>query len=316
MLLSFSYFPENTAWHVLAAFFIFWLGAILASFAITAAQRAVRGESFVKGRSHCDSCQTTLDVAYLFPIISWLALKGRCAFCRAPIPVILPVFEACAAFFFCGLYLTHGFSPVLAGSLILLTPLCYLAVSDIERGIIPDKVLLPLAAAVFLCKWLLGASPLSMLLYGLGAAIFLLGVRWYWKRGRSRIAIGMGDIKLIVLLAFLAEKNIFLLTALAPMLACFSAAWVYCRTAAERNLAAACCEKAPVADAGTGSVAETAAQSDTGAAGTECQAAGTALRTASDARSGEGAGSDDLLPATIPYAPWLIISLVPFAFLV
>ena len=210
-----------TPWlHTLCAMAALLFGALLGSFALTAGRRYAKGEGFVLGRSHCDACQKPLRFQDLVPVLGYLALKGRCHFCKAQIPLLYPVFEFGSGLFFLFAYLSLGLSPTLLGVALVFTPLVMLAVHDFEKEIIPDALLLPLMIAVFLYKWLLlGTSPLAMGLSGLGAALFFLGLRWYGKRVKSRIVLGLGDVKLGILLGFFALENVFLVSALGSFLA-------------------------------------------------------------------------------------------------
>ena len=67
------------------AFFSFWLGACIASFLNVVIWRAPRGESIVSPPSHCPKCNSPIKWYQNIPILSWLALRGKCANCRAPI---------------------------------------------------------------------------------------------------------------------------------------------------------------------------------------------------------------------------------------
>ena len=64
----------------------FLFGACIFSFLGVVADRLPRGEGTVKGRSHCTACGRVLTVAELIPCVSFLALRGRCKGCGAPIP--------------------------------------------------------------------------------------------------------------------------------------------------------------------------------------------------------------------------------------
>lgn len=64
----------------------FALGASIFSFLGVVIWRLPRGESVVKGRSHCPACGRTLSAAELVPCLSFLAQGGRCRGCGARIP--------------------------------------------------------------------------------------------------------------------------------------------------------------------------------------------------------------------------------------
>ena len=205
-----------TPWlHTLISGAMLLFGALLGSFALTAGMRYAKGEGFVLGRSRCDVCKKTLRLRDLVPVLGFISLRGRCHFCKAPISLLYPIFEFCSGLFFLFAYLSLGLSPTLLGIALVFVPLVLLAVHDLEKEIIPDAILLPLMAAVFCYKWLiLVTSPLSMALAGLGAALFFYGLRWYGKRVKSRIVLGLGDVKLGILLGFFTLDNVFLVSAL------------------------------------------------------------------------------------------------------
>lgn len=70
------------------------LGACIGSFVNAATLRYSKGESFVKGRSRCPACGTTLRWFELVPLVSFLVLRGRCRGCKAKISWRYPAVEA------------------------------------------------------------------------------------------------------------------------------------------------------------------------------------------------------------------------------
>ena len=68
-------------------------GAIFASFITCTAWRVVRGEDWMLGHSHCDTCGHELSTADLFPIISYIALKGKCRYCGTKLSWQYPMVE-------------------------------------------------------------------------------------------------------------------------------------------------------------------------------------------------------------------------------
>ena len=77
--------PAGTMGEFLFPFLLCVTGALVGSFAGASALRIARGDSVVTGRSRCDSCGRVLHPADLVPILSFVALAGRCRTCRAPI---------------------------------------------------------------------------------------------------------------------------------------------------------------------------------------------------------------------------------------
>ena len=86
------------------------LGAVLASFVGCAVARSLAGQSFLTGRSHCDSCGHVLGPFELVPIFSWLRQKGRCRWCGAKIPARCPITEGLTAAAFGAFVWRYGVS--------------------------------------------------------------------------------------------------------------------------------------------------------------------------------------------------------------
>lgn len=73
------------------------LGAALGSFVALVVDRTRRRESFVRPPSHCAVCKTPLAPWDNVPVVSWLALRGRCRFCKAFIPLHVVLLEVAGA---------------------------------------------------------------------------------------------------------------------------------------------------------------------------------------------------------------------------
>lgn len=299
-----------TPWlHTLISGAMLLFGALLGSFALTAGMRYAKGEGFVLGRSHCDACKKTLRLRDLVPVIGYFALQGKCHHCKAPISLLYPVFEFCSGLFFLFAYLSLGLSPTLLGIALVFVPLVLLAVHDLEREIIPDVILLPLMVAAFCYKWLiLGTSPLSMALAGLGAALFFLGLRWYGKRVKSRIVLGLGDVKLGILLGFFTLDNVFLVSALGSFIA-----GIYAIGLVRYREREGMTEKDKASMQETGAEEATADPCNTSPLQKlrKEQEEQERVREKEEARQRREALWENL---EIPLAPWLIMALIPFVF--
>ena len=85
---------------VLVIVFAAIFGALVGSFLNVVLWRVPRGESIVTPGSHCPSCETYLRWYELVPVLSWVALRGRCRTCGVHISARYPLVElACAALF-------------------------------------------------------------------------------------------------------------------------------------------------------------------------------------------------------------------------
>ncbi len=76
------------------------LGLLIGSFANVAVYRIPRGESLIKPRSHCVSCDRELSAFENVPVISWVLQKGRCRGCGVRISARYPVTELLTAVVF------------------------------------------------------------------------------------------------------------------------------------------------------------------------------------------------------------------------
>lgn len=74
--------------------FLFALGACVGSFINVIVWRLPRGQSIVRPPSHCPQCNTPLAWYDNIPVLGWIALGGRCRYCRRPISIRYPMVEA------------------------------------------------------------------------------------------------------------------------------------------------------------------------------------------------------------------------------
>jgi leader peptidase (prepilin peptidase) / N-methyltransferase len=193
-------------WALLA----FVAGAVAGSFVTVVAHRLPRGEGFVRGHSRCPRCGSEIAAYDNVPIVSWLLLRGRCRHCGGPISPRYPIAEAGLGALYAGTVLALGTDDAaeLALGLVLCTVLAAIALTDLERRIIPNRIVLAGAVAgvaIVLVGDLgdLGERALAVAIAG-GA---LLVLAFLYPRG-----MGMGDAKLVAMMA------IYLGRAIAPAL--------------------------------------------------------------------------------------------------
>ena len=220
---------------ILGTIFAGLLGLAFGSFLNVCLSRWPHGESVVRPGSHCRNCDHSLAWWENVPLVSWLALRGRCRKCGAAISWRYPLVELAVGalwsvqawqflrdsspdmFFWDVHHLFHH--PELLGLQIgwaifpwLLTAL---AVLDAENLWLPDWLTLPGILLGFICTVLRTRAhyeferpnPPILLggldcLYGiLIAAALILLIRWLYKLIRKREGIGLGDAKLMAMLA-------------------------------------------------------------------------------------------------------------------
>lgn len=224
---SVSPFHENVALWTL----LFALGTALGSFAGVCASRIPAGMSVVSPPSRCESCETPLRAFHNVPIISWLFLGGRCAYCKSRIPAELPLVEIVCGGLALALYGKFGLSVEFVFYLAFSLSLVVVTLIDARHLVIPDAVTIPGTAAGLVLgairtDWrALEAAVLSPGLEGfllsvpnaeildslagalLGGGIFFLVARAY-RAARKTEGLGMGDVKLVSMLgAFLGAEG-------------------------------------------------------------------------------------------------------------
>ena len=173
------------------------LGACWGSFAATLSDRWPQGRSVVQPRSHCEACRRTLSVRDLIPVLSYIALRGRCRNCQAPIARRYPLIEVASA------------SIGLVSGLLLPTPdsfwvavlgwqLLLLAILDAEHFWLPNRLVALLAASGLCVAALAGPERLLTALIGAAAGFTaLFAIAYLYKRIRGRTGLGGGDPKLL-----------------------------------------------------------------------------------------------------------------------
>ena len=122
------------------------VGLAIGSFLNVLIYRMPRGESVVSPGSRCPSCGTPLRWYHNLPLVSWIALRGRCASCRAWIGWQYPLVEAATAGIWAGNVAAYGVEPQAARAIAFLTILLAIAVTDARSYIIPDELSLGGAA--------------------------------------------------------------------------------------------------------------------------------------------------------------------------
>lgn len=95
---------------IIIAIFVFFYGISIGSFLNVVIYRIPLKKSVSKGRSYCPICSTTLKWYDLVPIISYIALKGKCRYCGARISQQYPIVESITGLGFVLLYLYFGFN--------------------------------------------------------------------------------------------------------------------------------------------------------------------------------------------------------------
>jgi leader peptidase (prepilin peptidase)/N-methyltransferase len=192
------------AFLLIPASFALVVGAAVGSFLNVVAYRLPRGESLVSPGSRCPSCGTAIRPRDNVPVLGWLLLRGRCRDCRVAISARYPLVEAlCAALAVAVVASKHSAHDIALG-LALVAILVPIALIDLERRIIPNKITLPAAVAALAIGAATRPSGVAeQLIAGAASGGFLLIFVLAYPRG-----MGMGDVKLAAVMGLFLGRHV------------------------------------------------------------------------------------------------------------
>jgi leader peptidase (prepilin peptidase) / N-methyltransferase len=196
------------------------LGLALGSFVNVLIVRLPVGDSVLRPGSRCPRCGSRVRRIHNVPVVSWLALRGRCASCHARIGWRYPVVELVTAAIWVGHAAIWGTTPKALSGALLLTFLLAIAIIDARHFLIPDELSLGGLAVGFLLSILPGPPSVPESASGSivgGGLLWIVAIVGSAALGRE--AMGGGDIKLMAMLgAFLGWQGALLTVFLGALL--------------------------------------------------------------------------------------------------
>ncbi len=186
------------------------VGLVVGSFMNVIIYRLPRKESTIRPRSRCPACGEPIRALDNIPVVSWLALGGKCRHCKTAISARYPLIEALTGSLFAACVARFGFSTQALAATVFCCLMVVLAAIDLEHFLLPDRLTLPgIAVGLALQPWLPGATLLDAVigaLCGAGALILLINV-WFWLRDEE--SMGLGDVNMLAMIgAFLGWKGV------------------------------------------------------------------------------------------------------------
>jgi leader peptidase (prepilin peptidase)/N-methyltransferase len=168
------------------------VGVAVGSFLNVCIDRIPAGLSLVSPPSHCPSCQTRLRFADLAPVVSYVALRGRCRYCSARIGARSPIVELTTGMLFMLIWTAYG--PSYQGFALMAYASLFLVVfvTDLESQIIPNLVVLTGFVAAFAVASFWPELGPARAAVGAGAGFGLM-LALYLIPGA---VVGEGDVKL------------------------------------------------------------------------------------------------------------------------
>jgi leader peptidase (prepilin peptidase)/N-methyltransferase len=157
--------------------------------------------NLVKPCSECPHCKYKITALESIPIISYLALRGRCSQCNTSISLRYPIMEALTGIMsgFIAWHFGYGFITVAA--LIFVWSMIALAFIDLDTQLLPDEVTLPLLWIGLLINLGNGFTDISSAVIGAASGyIFLWLIYWCFKIATGKEGMGYGDFKLLAVI--------------------------------------------------------------------------------------------------------------------
>lgn len=182
---------------IILLFFIF--GTIFGSFYNVVGYRIPKGESLLYPSSHCTKCNHKLKPLELIPIFSFLIQGGKCKKCKDKISWFYPIFEFSSGLLFAFSYIVFGFSLECLLSIVFISMLLIIIISDYQTMIIPDSILIVFSILIIIIKFfIVGISGVGIsILHALGSFIFMLLLKLFGDFLFKKESMGGGDIKLM-----------------------------------------------------------------------------------------------------------------------
>lgn len=174
---------------------VFLFGLSIGSFINAWSFRYGTGHS-IMSPSSCFSCSRKLQWFELVPLFSFVALRGKCRACKAPISLQYPLIELCTGIIFVLIFYKLGTYSLLATHLVFWSILLAISVYDFREKIIPNGGAYTLAVLGFFSPLLYGNLNALLDWRHLVAGPLLalpLASFWFFSRGKW---MGLGDAKL------------------------------------------------------------------------------------------------------------------------
>ena len=205
-------------------------GLVLGSFLNVCIHRMPKDLSVVRPRSHCPACGTQIAWYDNLPLVSYVALRGRCRHCRARIPFRYFLVELLTGVLFFLTVAVKGLDPAAVKLCVFFALSIGLLFADLEERILPDQFTLGGAALglafaawvpmPFGMGWALLPSGSGPRLVSVGesvlGAVVAAGMLWLvgamYLRIRKREGLGFGDVKMMLMVGAFLGLQVALLT--------------------------------------------------------------------------------------------------------
>lgn len=201
-------------------------GMIIGSFLNVCIYRIPKGESIVFPGSHCMSCGHNLGPLDLFPVLSYLFLRGKCRYCKTRISPRYMIVELSTGIIFWLCYMQSGLSLVTLMCMSFCSVLIVLSLIDLDHMILPTSVIIfggiigigfRVALSVFNHEWayLWDGLIAAAVGYGFFYLVYIIAPKIMHKEG-----LGFGDVRVMGMLGiYVGLEQLFVMLVIACLMA-------------------------------------------------------------------------------------------------
>lgn len=189
------------------AIYSFAIGACFGSFLNVCVSRWPEGLSVVSPRSRCPKCERQITAFENIPLLSWIALRGKCRGCGNSISLQYPIVELVVGLIWLECYLRFGLSFTAMRVAVFATVLLGIVVTDAKHYLIPDGftafgllwVIVTAIAAMFLPENSPFAGAYGALIGACAGAGAIAIAGWLGELALNKEAMGFGDVTLMAM---------------------------------------------------------------------------------------------------------------------
>lgn len=158
-------------------------------------------ENLIHPRSRCPACRRTIKAIHNVPVVSYLALGGRCGYCGAKISLRYPIVEVLTSALSVVVALRFGFTPAAAAGMLFTWLLIALSFIDFDHQILPDGITLPGLWIGLLLNSFGVYTDLYSAVYGAAAGYLVLWAVYHlFRLVTGKEGMGFGDFKLLAMI--------------------------------------------------------------------------------------------------------------------
>ena len=182
--------------NLLYNYFLFWvcvIGLCFGSFFNVVILRSLSNESIVFPPSKCPKCNNRLKPWHNIPVLSYIFLRGKCAFCGGKISVQYPIIEILTMFLFASCFIKFGLEWKTLYAIIISSCLLIMTVTDIKEKLVDCNIAIIMASVGILFNWLINGEILNSI-YGLLAGVVIIeAIAWLGYPIKKERVLGEAD---------------------------------------------------------------------------------------------------------------------------